>query len=459
MRKISIVQRRLETGLDLTQAELRALQREARSQSDQAEYSEKTVTAVEDPLSFLPPTRPEVTRPNRTRQPETDSEQHTAAVGIGVSRQEGSGGPEEVASSRITDKVGSIAEAREVILADESYGEPPEGSSTLVSENVLSTYGEELRAAVNEIFAREDFSFEVESGPVGTEKADNDSPDEQPGVDVHGWQSEREVLFPSQAPREGSSSETSHITEGKSPKISELLTPEPTAKEDTLVLFLLQVPRGALAAKFSASQDTESPFAGQLRLYSEAEDSMPLPGETSEFDVNLPPEGLVRLSTGRVGNNGHEWALISLDEEARAYATFDLRAGRNLKATAAVFSKSPSRRASVSLRTSLSEDNGFVLANPTDGPVVVRLALFDEQGNQVSSARSQELDPLPAGKQVAIFAKGIFRDFPGITSFKGKMVAEVVGDGLIWTAGLSQNDGVLSFLPVTELDKASQFPA
>ena len=70
------MQRRLETGLDLTQAELRALQREARSQSDQAEDSENTVTAVRDPLSFLPPTRPQESLPEEDGHQPADLENH-----------------------------------------------------------------------------------------------------------------------------------------------------------------------------------------------------------------------------------------------------------------------------------------------------------------------------------------------------------------------------------------------
>jgi len=226
---------------------------------------------------------------------------------------------------------------------------------------------------------------------------------------------------------------------------------EPAAKEDTLVLFLLQVPgHSRLAATFSASQDSQSPFAGQLRLHSEGRDSN-VYGEDSKFDVNLPPKGLVRLSTGRINNNGHEWALISLDEEARAYATFDLQAGRNLKATAAVFSKSPSRKASIPVRTNDADDRGMVLANPTDKPVLVRLSLFDENGHAVAS---QELSPLPVGKQIAVFTRSVFPSSPGVSSFEGRLVAEVVKEGLIWTAGLDQNDGVLSFLPVSEAESS-----
>jgi hypothetical protein len=330
----------------------------------------------------------------------------------------------------------STAEVKEGVPSDEA-------SESSVDEDFLSACGDDLRAAVKEIFSGESFSYELETDSGFHE-------DEHSRQDEHldeSWEDQREELFPSRQPlRE--SEDTGHVTPGPGPSTTPVNNP--TAKEDTLVLFLLQVPKGGLEATFTASEDTSSPFAGQLRLYSE--DANAPPGEASEFDVNLPPEGLVRLSTGKVGNNGHEWALISLDEEARAYATFDLRAGRNLKATAAVFSKTPSRRASVPLKTSLSEDSGLVLANPTDEPVIVKLSLFDEQGDQVGSLTSQ--DPIPPGKQIAVFAKGIFGGTPGISSFEGRMEAEVVGDGLIWSAGLDQNEGILSFLPVYEMEQA-----
>ena len=436
------MQRRLETGLDLTQAELRALQREASFQPDQAEHSEKTVTAVEDPLSFLlPPTRPLEMGLGEIWREEATSEQSPDEAG------KGSGSGNMIASSR-----------------------------TPVSEDGLSTSGEELRTAVNEIFANEGFSFETESIDSEPNNVNTQPTEASQQWDAEEWQNEREVLFPNQESsppdespgeiefadqrespeRTRAPDEIDSADEGERPWVSELPTPEPVSREETLVLFLLQVPGGGLRAKFSSAQEADSPFGGQLKLYSKVNEAGALPGEASEFTVNLPPEGLVRLSTGRVGNNGHEWALITLDEEAQACATFDLRAGRNLRSTAAVFSKSPSRKSSVPLKTSRFEDNGFVLANPTERPVAVKLTLVDEQGNEVSSAISQELDPLPAGKQVAIFAKNVFRKVPDIMDFKGRLIAEVSGEGLIWTAGLSQNDGALSFLPVAEMRKSSE---
>jgi len=456
MRKISIVQRRLETGLDLTQAELRALQREASFEPDQAEEaSTTTATAFSSPLSFLPPTRPEETPPEKPWQHEAESDNQPGDNGAGPVFQEVSPEQQAALPSQITNEEEAGEAAREVIPTPDWDDELMQGSSENESEAAHSASGEELRSAVNEIFANGDFSFDVD--PV-SEVSVTEEPvpqDVPPATDVDGWQSGREVLFPEQESQKRSSNGSTCNTEEARPVASKAPTSQPVAAEETLVLFLLQVPGGGLGATFSAAEDADSPFAGQLKLYSKDLDPGALPGEASEFDVNLPPEGLVRLSTGRVGNNGHEWALISLDEEARSYATFDLNAGRNLKATAAVFSKSPSSHASVPLQTTLSEDKGMVIANPTDGPVVVRLSLFDEQGNQVSSALTHELDPLPSGKQVAVFGKGIFRDFPGITSFRGRMVAEVLGEGTIWTAGLSQNDGVLSFLPVSELEKSS----
>jgi hypothetical protein len=458
MRKISIVQRRLETGLDLTQAELRALQREAELQPDQAEDSEATITAVENPLSFLPPTRPEET-PEENWHQEADSE-HPDADGTEARWQEGSGEGNEFASSRIPYEVGSAARAREGSLTGNAYEE----SSASDGEESLSASGEDLRAAVNEIFANNDFSFEVESA------------DQIPENGEHELQNERNVLFPRQelvaneeSPTEDNNSDSPEAPEarqapgttgsadkGESPAIAEYPVPKPVSREETLVLFLLQVPGNGLRARFSASQDANSPFAGQLRLASQGDGEAASPGEASQFDVNLPPQGLVRLSTGRVGNNGHEWALITLDEEAHAYATFDLQAGRNLRSTAAVFTKSPSRKSSIPVRTSPFEDHGLVVANPTERPVVVKLTLVDEKGNEVITGMSHEMDPLPPGKQVAIFAKSAFSKVPGINSFSGRMIAEVVGEGLIWTAGLNQNDGILSFLPVAEMDKFSE---
>jgi hypothetical protein len=443
------VQRRLETGLDLTQAELRALQREARSQSDQAEDSENTITAVRDPLSFLPPTRPQDSSPDENWHQAADSESHPDTTEAGVSRQEEFGNLNEVTSSQTTGEVGRSAEAREEVPAEDSYGDSIEESRSTEGGEFLSTSGEDLRAAVNEIFSGENFSFEADPDSAFYEE-ELSSQEEYLEED---WDSQRETLFGGQQKRRGEDlSQEGYIGSGESPGSAAVSDSKLTAEKDTLVLFLVQVPEGGLAATFKASEDTGSPFAGQLRLSSK--ESAVTPGEASEFDVNLPPEGLVRLSMGKVGNNGHEWALISLDEEARAYATFDLRAGRNLNTTAAVFSKTPSRMASIPLMTSLNEDCGLVLANPTNAPVTVKLSLFSEEGHQVGSLTSHE--PLPPGKQIAVFAKGVFRDTPGISSFRGRMVAEVVGEGLIWSAGLDQSDGVLSFLPVHEMEKSSK---
>ncbi len=439
MRKISIVQRRLETGLDLTQAELRALQREARCQLDQVEDAESTVTAVEDTFDFLPPIRPSQAKPGAS--PLEAAEPWQAADVA----ETGSPGQYDSVESDVIDEVERSTAGGDRGIED-SREETLEG---LDVRTEFSSSADELRAAVNELFSRDDFSFDLELDPETADGTGAVTSDEGLDSEPDKWESERDVLFPGLEPPEDPATETVYDTVGKSPRGSNLPVAKSTAKEDTLVLFLLQVPeRIALAATFSASEDAESPFAGQLRLCSEADDSMALPGEWSEFDVNLPPEGVVRLSTGRVGNNGHGWALISLDEQAQAYATFDLRGGRNITATAAVFSKSPSRSASVPLRTGQSEDRALVLANPTERPVVVKLTLFNELGRRVSSVTSEELDPLPPGKQVAVFAKSIFQNLTEIASFRGKMVAEVVGEGLIWTAGLSQSNGILSFLPV-----------
>ena len=438
MRKISIVQRRLEAGLDLTQAELRALQREAVFEPEQDEPAEETATAVADSIGFMPPMRPP-----ETVSPDTSPADDNQEAELSLT--------EEFAAPTNSESESSDFMPAESLEA--SHEERTDSEAFLAS----------IAAGLGDIFPEGGLEAE-DVDPEELEYEASGEAEEANWPVGSDWSTEaasdREVLFPN-APAEAPiptyfPTDNAHFDEGQHPGVSPAPEEVPAKRDETLVLFLVQVPaKSGLTATFSSEESSDSPFAGQLRLRCRADGEGQPAGDVSAFDVNLPPEGVVRLSTGQASNNGHEWALVTLDEKAHAFASFDLRAGRNLSATAAVFNDAPSRKATVPLKLGPSTDRALVLANPTDEPVVVKLSLLDESGQEIASRSIHELNALPAGKQVAIFARKAFQELAGQLSFKGSMVAEVEGKGAIWTAGLSQNEDVLSFLPVAEMEKAA----
>jgi hypothetical protein len=413
MRKISIVQRRLEAGFNLTRAELRALKRENPSDPDDPQSSESAAQADSKdlfPFSSILNGEPETNLPEQEVQhssSENGPSQGYGEVPLAASTQERLDQPGMPTLVR-TAEPEPIPQSWERI-ADKSADAGSTGISKTVDEPASPV---SFQSTHSGLFGKEsEFGLD---GPLTTPSQVATRADEQN---------------------------------------------DPGLTGQTLFLFLLQMAqRDGFAATFEASECADSPFAGQLRLRSRQNGSTLSSSEEtagSEFDVNLPADGLVRLTTGRLNGGEGGWALVTLDGKARRHATFDLRSEKDLKATAAVFGDTPVRKAELQVITDPKQDKGLVVANPTDTPVLVKLRLIDEQGFEVADCIREDLKPLLPGRQVALFATDCFGEVEDINDFKGKMIAEVVGKGVIWVAGLNQLNGELSFLPAEEIQQAN----
>lgn len=213
---------------------------------------------------------------------------------------------------------------------------------------------------------------------------------------------------------------------------------------------------GGFSTTFTIPNTSKSAVSGVLKFFNPngTPRTLRVNGvSNSRFDITIPPEGSAQLKTDNVGPALAGWASLETDAAVQGIATFDLRdtAGK-LMTTAAVFGSSAVRKVAVPVEVSAAGSAGIAVANVSaSAPATVRLRLVTDAGLEAGTVLDPRLDPLGPQQQVADFAQNLFRSVPGINTFRGTLIVEVVGTGEIAVTGLVLKEGLLSALPVIDL--------
>jgi len=199
---------------------------------------------------------------------------------------------------------------------------------------------------------------------------------------------------------------------------------------------------------------SSSPVAGTVKLFND--DGSPkflqIKGTTgAQFNVTVPANGSVRLTTSDAGSDVTVgWAVVEAATRLQAFATYDFHLGNQLYATAGVLGTTGAARVVVPIELNgNNEITGIAIGNPQSSSIGVRLRLYDESGNEVSSALDARLNPLAPRAHVADLVTAYFKNIG--SSFKGSLGIEVIGSGIVSVTGLSIKEGLLSAIPVIEL--------
>jgi hypothetical protein len=122
--------------------------------------------------------------------------------------------------------------------------------------------------------------------------------------------------------------------------------------------------------------------------------------------------------------------------------------GSTLLTTATVLGHTPGTTLSLPVVRNTESQTGLAVSNPGTDPVKLRLSLVNRSGTTTKSVVPANLNPLPAGGQVAAFLGELFSD---VKEFEGTLRIEVEGPGEIVATGIITRQGLLSAVPVTRL--------
>jgi hypothetical protein len=182
----------------------------------------------------------------------------------------------------------------------------------------------------------------------------------------------------------------------------------------------------------------------------------------SAFPVTIPGAGSLRLaSSNSTTTTVSGWASFETNNDPcplgctdpltttiRGVATFDFRTNGILNATAGVIGTMLSSRLLIPVDVADTANTGLAILNPQTIPISVRLRLFNESGADIADILSTKLSPLGAHQQVSAFLTDLFGNIG--PTFKGSVIAEVTGDGVMAATGLTVKEGLLSALPAVD---------
>jgi hypothetical protein len=208
---------------------------------------------------------------------------------------------------------------------------------------------------------------------------------------------------------------------------------------------------GGYMSTFTIFNPTSRSATGVLTLWDgngQAWDIAMVDGSTSsQFVVNLPSYGSVRLVTSGAGGIKAGWAVLESAADLQGVATFDYRPDSMLLDSIGVVGSSASNSFLMPIDISPSANEGLAIVNPGTADVSIHLTLKNEDGSTYLSLADPRLTPLEAKKNLSLYATELF---PALQSgsFKGLLAVEVTGSGRIAVMGLSYKEGQISVIPV-----------
>ena len=168
----------------------------------------------------------------------------------------------------------------------------------------------------------------------------------------------------------------------------------------------------------------------------------------SSLIVNLPPGGTRFISTAAADILKTGWAALEVTGGfLGGVATFQVKEGKLLKATAGVIAAPPVEYATIPVG---NDDNqgrftGFAVANFNDQDLNLKLILLDESGAVIETMSPPDLNPLPPQNQSARF---LHEYFPSVLKFTGSVVLVGPAGKKFVAIALIQNQERLTAIPV-----------
>jgi hypothetical protein len=150
----------------------------------------------------------------------------------------------------------------------------------------------------------------------------------------------------------------------------------------------------------------------------------------SSIHVSIPQGGTTIITASPAapgGGTSAGWARVeSSGGILGGVSTFQLTLNGVLQTIAGVLSSSPVSSATIPVDNDAASQlfTGYAVANPGASDINIKIVLVDAGGNIVDSISPTQLNPLPAGRQVARF---LHQDLPARTTFKGSMA--MIGQG------------------------------
>jgi beta-glucanase (GH16 family) len=169
----------------------------------------------------------------------------------------------------------------------------------------------------------------------------------------------------------------------------------------------------------------------------------------SNYPFSLPPGGSIVVTAARPGADDIKsgWARIEGTGGAlTGVATFQWVQGTKLKAVAGVLSGQVVDSAVIPVdNDGPGRLTGFAVANPGSSDVHLTVTVLREDGLVVDRISKDELNPLPAGGQVARFLNEYN---PAWTSFRGSMQITGQAGEQFAVVALVQNQGQYTAIPI-----------
>jgi hypothetical protein len=214
-----------------------------------------------------------------------------------------------------------------------------------------------------------------------------------------------------------------------------------TAKDSDrmiLVPYDVQADEG-FSATFQLSSLPESKVSAQLKVYSHGTGLDTSSGDARAdgvLSVGLPGNGSIRVTPDSSGDSLDNRILLALDSAAGELTADEHPEADEYDFMPNILQDEPSTRLATPIEICSSFRTTLVCGNPTESPVMVRLYLIDDNGKKMDSLSDPRLNPLPPNRQIALGAEEIFGTLGKKESFRGSIVSEVMGEGLIQSVGL-----------------------
>jgi hypothetical protein len=223
----------------------------------------------------------------------------------------------------------------------------------------------------------------------------------------------------------------------------------------TTVFTVVNTGSGTATGDLILTDDLGDPFSVNLAEPSGALEE-PATGQThavigSSFPIAVP-SGTTRVFTASPVDASSPaqrgWGRVQSEGGSlNGVATFKFQEGGILKSIAGVLGSDLVACATIPVDNSEAENRfiGFAIANPNAEAIQVRVLVLDEDGSVVDVINPDELNPLPAGNQIARF---LHEYVPARATFNGTMVLASDPVKNFVVVALVLEEGLLSATPV-----------
>jgi hypothetical protein len=216
-------------------------------------------------------------------------------------------------------------------------------------------------------------------------------------------------------------------------------------------LYFPQIADGeGLQTTLTISNPGDNEAAGTLRFFTPGGSEWALSINStvgSAFPFTLPAHGSARFTTSGTGSIATGWASLESVRTLSGVATFDIRSQDTLIQTIGVLGTPVAKRLMVPADYDSRANMGLAIINTSgSNTLTVSLSLVGEDGVVIQTSTDPDYQNIPAHGYVTKFVSEAFPNIP--STFKGNLIAEANGNGVMAVIGLTQKDGLYSAIPV-----------